>query len=119
MFLGVQNSKIPLFWDSQRLLRGVITWMSWSIVVDFIRINTFLLHEQLPKVKGFGAIWGLKQQNFTFGGLTVTAVGEFSWVSWSIEANFSKINTFLLHKQVCKANGLGAIYGQICYKTTF
>ncbi len=46
--------------------------------VNFIKINTFLLHKQLLKVKGLGAIWaslgalrGLKQQNFTFGGLTM------------------------------------------------
>ncbi len=70
----------------------------WSFLVNFIKINFFLLHKQLANVKDFGAIWGSKQQNFTFGGLTVASVGEFSWVSWSIEVNFIKINTFLLHK---------------------
>ncbi len=56
----------------------------------------------------FSELFGSKQQHFIFRGLTVASVREFSWVSWSIEANFIKINTFLLSKQVCTVNGLGA-----------
>ncbi len=95
------------------------TWASLPIEINFIRMNTFLLHEQLFIVKGFGAIWGSKQQNLSFGGLTVASVGEFSWVSWSVEANFIKINTSLLYMRVCKNNNLGAIYGQIWQIDTF
>ncbi len=73
-----------------------------NFLVNFLKINFFLLYKQLSKVKGFGAIRGSKQQNFTFGGLTVASVVEFSWVSWSMEANFSKMNIFLLHKQASK-----------------
>ncbi len=69
-----------------------------SFLVNFIKINIFLLHKQLSKVKGLELFGVQKQQNFTFGGLTVASVGEFCWVSWSIEANFIKMNTSLLHK---------------------
>ncbi len=79
--------------------------------LSFIKIDFFLLYKQLSKVKGFRTIWGSKQQDFTFGGLTAASVGEFSWVSWSIEANFSKIKTFLLQKQVYKIHSLGALRG--------
>ncbi len=66
-----------------------------SFLVNFSKINFFYFI--LSKGKGFRAIWCSKQQNFPFQGLTEASVGEFSWVSWLIEANFSKMNTFLLN----------------------
>ncbi len=49
----------------------------------------------------------------------MASLGEFSWDPWSIEANFIKINTFLLHMQACKVNGLETIQGHIWQKDSF